>query len=674
MAGEALTIDPTSEDAANTPLSLIDNANGWVLLEHAYPPPALNPMYAGSVDTEGDPLAHLKFGNRTITLKLRQRNSSASAVQTQVGYLQQKIAKINREGGTLRRTVPSGSTVVFDLITAEFDAVMDQKFVSSARVDVTVTFTAKPFGRGAEETLSDHTETTAPVLVFTEASIPGDVAALGRLVIDEDQGADQAWAVWGIESRNYSSASTAKLFYECKDLTPIGAGSYGNGTGVGGNVYGASANKTIVSTLTTSYEGFISSQASGGGAHWTHTGSFRVFARVGVPLSPTVDPSVRLQWANGDFRSYTSNEPVRLAKETAGSWRLVDLGLVHPSSAAGFWEMRLQGRCEAAGGASLDVNWIKLVPVKEGSGQVYASDQPSSSSGASAWDDFDQSAGALTGKTLPSGGTWSGAGDADDFTVNGTGSATRTAVSDTSTSIANGRLVYAPASLTACAVRVSFLPNGREPTLRMGAIARYTDTSNFAAAFLYGSGTASYVYLSVVVRVAGTSTTVAGFGPFYRTSVTELGFDVAANGSFSASIDGSILCSGYHASLATGGALASGKAGVVDHYWSSTPLTRYYEDFSVSGSSSDACVFASQSLEIASNMARREDSAGVQFQPVGSYRGNYLLIPPSGREGRTIRMLVKLSRGYPEIGADVSAADDVSARLYVTPRYLVIPD
>jgi hypothetical protein len=50
-----------------------------------------------------------------------------------------------------------------------------------------------------------HTETTLPVNVFTETAIKGDLIADGRLVITEAQAKDQFWAMWGVQSRYYSS-------------------------------------------------------------------------------------------------------------------------------------------------------------------------------------------------------------------------------------------------------------------------------------------------------------------------------------------------------------------------------------------------------------------------------------------------------------------------------------
>lgn len=72
---------------------------------------------------------------------------------------------------------------------------------------------------------------------------------------------------------------------------------------------------------------------------------------------------------------------------------------------------------------------------------------------------------------------------------------------------------------------------------------------------------------------------------------------------------------------------------------------------------------------------------GSDFDKPNSYEGDYLNIPPAGAEGRTLRIIVKFSRGQILTapggqsilnGAD-AGIDDLSARLTYTPRYLVVP-
>lgn len=89
------------------------------------------------------------------------------------------------------------------------------------------------------------------------------------------------------------------------------------------------------------------------------------------------------------------------------------------------------------------------------------------------------------------------------------------------------------------------------------------------------------------------------------------------------------------------------------------------------------------SIEASGSVHVRHDS--VLTNVTGGYRvglegyeGDYLLVPPSGAEARTLRTIVKFSRGAinedwgPIVGD--GGTDDISARLFVTPRYLVVPE
>src|SRR6185503_13603583 len=72
-----------------------------------------------------------------------------------------------------------------------------------------------------EVTLSDHTETSAAELVFTETSVSGNYPARVRVVVDDDQAQAQLGLLWGFRARNYSSASTAAVPYEAESLQPL---------------------------------------------------------------------------------------------------------------------------------------------------------------------------------------------------------------------------------------------------------------------------------------------------------------------------------------------------------------------------------------------------------------------------------------------------------------------
>jgi hypothetical protein len=67
----------------------------------------------------------------------------------------------------------------------------------------------------------------------------------------------------------------------------------------------------------------------------------------------------------------------------------------------------------------------------------------------------------------------------------------------------------------------------------------------------------------------------------------------------------------------------------------------------------------------------RENAAGTASSRLSSYRGSYLRVPPAGAEGRTVRFIVKPCRNDPDTMPD-TAFDDISAKLFVTPRHLVV--
>lgn len=686
MADEILIFDATGSnpDGSNpgSPLQ-VGPGTSYGLLAHSYPAPALAVTYSSSVDTEGENAVARRHQNRVITIQLDMVDATDALLKA----LQAKFAKLQAEGGTLKRTMKNGDVRIYDIVAGDaWDPVFDLKYVLGDLAEVTMTLPARPYARGTEQDLGDNTETTLPALVFTEASIPGDVAALGRLVIDNDVAADQWWAIWGVEnnSRYDTTQSSAALFYEAEGRTALG----GSATAAGpSGASGGGSNVMRNTALTTNYVSILSTQASGGGAHLTHIGNFRVFARFQVATSAAGSVSVGLEWSEGDFRRPTRNPVTTLDSSLNGTWVLVDLGIVNvtkPLVGSQRWEGRIIAKSTATGD-DIDIDWLMLVPVDYASGEVSGVIRPTTPTAFSVRDEFDQSAGALTGKTLPSGGTWSGAGDADDFAVETTGkTAQRVAISDAGGSpVGTGRWVRAGSAMTNTQVQVDFkrTANPSSSVLIQGVFARYVDTSNFVMAYINpGSGPLGETTINWVVNVAGT--VAAGdtnadivtvddiIGSWYtlRLAVDAGGRITVWFGPQGRVSDVPIFHI-RHADAATGGTLASGTCGFYDGNLGSTAITRNYDNFAVGVHDADAAVFASQSLQISHSGVVREDSTGSYWTKPSSYEGDYLRVPPSGAEAYAARAIVKLSRNEPTALPD-SATDDLSARLFVTPRYL----
>jgi len=130
---------------------------------------------------------------------------------------------------------------------------------------------------------------------------------------------------------------------------------------------------------------------------------------------------------------------------------------------------------------------------------------------------------------------------------------------------------------------------------------------------------------------------------------------------------------GQEAELATGGALATGKVCISDGRGGADgATTRKYDNFMIAVPTTDAAVYASQSLEIRHDRVIREDSTGTLWVPVSKYVGDYCRVPVAGKEARTLRGIVKLCRNDPFTMAD-TAIDDASWRLSYRPRYLQVP-
>jgi hypothetical protein len=597
--------------------------------------------------------------------------------------VQTTVDRIVREGGTLKRVPPGGKPIVFDVLDAQVDIPQGNAFISRRRADITLTLTAKPFWRRGEWIqLADNTETSAPYMSFTHTGIQGEVPAFGKLMVDEDQAQTQRWLAWGIESRRYSSAATAGVFYEAEGRTLKGNSAIVTVTGASG---GASNNAIRDTDLVPTYQQILSTQATGGGDHLSHVGKWRVFARVQSASANTGTVSMRLEWGQGDFRRSSQNDPV--GPVAAGNWELVDLGVVTidpVSQGTQRWEGRLLAKSTSPGD-ELAVDYLWLCPVDDGSGEITAKPEVSTSySKIVGYDLFNQTAGALSGKTANIGGNWSSTGDATDFSVvaGTTNAVQRSEVSDAANT---GRYAYlATTAYAASSVSVDIITTSASTgTLKRGVMLRFVDANNWLMARVedLGFGVST---LRVVKRVGGTITTLSSSSNFFVSNNTtynvSLSADASGNWVAAAKLGTSTLASlsGTDTVLATGNALDDGYGGFYDEQTSASVFTRTYDNFILEQTAStdakdDAALFASQSCEIRYDGVVREDSSGVVWSSPGKYEGDLLYVPIAGRDDRSVRFTLKAARYGPGDGAD-TAFDDISARLSYQPRGITTPD
>ena len=478
------------------------------------------------------------------------------------------------------------------------------------------------------------------------------------LTIDNDAASDWWGVIWGIEQdRGYtftSSLGSGALYYEAESRTAMGGSAIAAGPS---GASGAGSNVMRNTALPTNYLAILSTQATAAGAHLSHVGSFHAYARVQVPTANTGLVTVALEWSEGDFLRYSRNAATTIPSLLKGRWLLVDLGLVMTNkvlSGTQRWEGRIVAKSTVVGD-DIDVDYLILVPVAEGSGIASAVSRSFTPTSYVGEDHFTATTAgnALNARVAPTGGTWATSGDATDFVfyddfAGGGERISRTAVSSTSGRFA----ILGSTNYTNVDVGVGIVTDYEGPnpgsSAQMGVIARWTDASNHLRAVAYESrgSFAGRIVLEIHEILAGTKTVIATLNYTYFASIVtsstsdvyrvELTVNTGGQAVATLFLSGTAVAttSTTRASLATGGTLATGKPGIFDFFPLASPAAvRAYDNFLVATIPADAGVFAGQSIEIRSDRVLREDSGGTLWAKPGSYVGDYLRVPPSAARG-----------------------------------------
>lgn len=465
---------------------------------------------------------------------------------------------------------------------------------------------------------------------------------------------------WGIQSRYYDPA-TSLLIDDGSLVTTGFAGSSGSLSGA----YGGTA---ITATLTTT------PVAVCGLGDLSHVGHYRVKARV-KPSSGT--SYARLAWSDGggSLRANPWQSP-----QQVGTFIELDLGTVTISQAA-LGAQRWTGQIEAAdwgvSGATFAIDYIELIPAGEGYGKARAPVVFETPTAFGARDEFDQSAGALNGKTLPQGGTWSAAGTGADFQIDATAHiATRAAGSGEAFPVPTLPGVMPDLGLVQVDVRQDGTQVGN---WYAGVIARYVDLNNWLAAYVYGGGARGATFVQIKVLIAGSAVRVysAPFSALPGTwSTIRLTLDASGRLCLWAAPRGGLggepllMCS--EVEVAAGGALAIGPSGL---YGNNALLSAgsSFDNFFAAVPTVRPVIYAERQVEIRHDGTLMEDATGSYDGPVPEYRGSRFFIPPAGSANRTARVVVKARRNDIEQFEDVPVTDPLQVQVVYTPRYLQVP-
>lgn len=400
-------------------------------------------------------------------------------------------------------------------------------------------------------------------------------------------------------------------------------------------------------------------------------GSYSVWARVydNAATTDLYKSRVRLKWTVGDGGYDTNDWAI---PQAVADYSLVDLGQVHIGTAP-TGTQRFKGLVEAktsgTAGNTLRIVDLYFVPMENGIGDVRA--VSSSSSTLSMFDNFSATSGAMTDDTSTSGHTWAsmgGVSDATDFQAASNNAVERTATSDTATDIRYSRgVVLGSGTPTDVAVAVTLTATAAG--VLMGVIARLTDNDNFLAAVFLPVDKRVYVYKVV----AGTASVIGQTGPSGLPNLTaDIALTARATGTWTVTIDGTTVVSGVDSVLAAGGALASGRSGIIDWYTSPSASTRTYSNFSASiPAAEEIALYQSQDLQFRQNEILREASAGdvygVPFQNSQPYQP---MLTPEGSEGLTNRVLLRTARNNPDATSDPHP-DAFTAQILHTPVYVL---
>lgn len=607
-----------------------------------------------------------RIPNRQIQIPLKLRTVGATTFATIRNNVQAKVALFQAEGGWLKRTTDSG-TYFLDIVSAtlKYGGSGFQAY-KGFDVDAMLSLEAIPDFYGAEVDLGDNTSIVNGCLVFTDTGVTGNYPGRLRVVVDNDSATNHLGLLWGTRSRYYSSSAAARLHYPETELT------------------------AMASSLSTNWTPLWSTNRDSGTAPTgalVHTGTYRVWAVMqATTTNPIVDLSIRLVWDVGDMTFPIENAPAPLTANA--NVYSVDLGEVQLSpspSGAHRWTGIIQGK-GVTGGETVFLTYLYLVPVNEGYGVLRASTVGDIGVVAySARDEFNQSAGNLSGKVAPVGGTWATSGAAGDFALDTAGkTAQRTAVSDSS--VTDGRFaVVGSTNYTTIAAQVDVRRTSLVNSYT-GVLVRTTDSSNWFMASIAGS-TAQRLETSAELAGASIAACSANVPLPFSYGVNQwatIQIFIDTTGRFyvyafpaGATPYGNTTAaiSGQASQLATGGGtLASGKPGIYDSHIQATASTRSYDNFAAWVPAYDAVAYPSQSVELRTEGMFREDSTGAGWGPVTSVTGDLPRIPASGLEARTVEFFFKGSQGnFSPQAPDLGTGEAISARPFYRPSWVTVP-
>jgi hypothetical protein len=278
----------------------------------------------------------------------------------------------------------------------------------------------------------------------------------------------------------------------------------------------------------------------------------------------------------------------------------------------------------------------------------------------------------LTGRTLPLGGTWTEGGNAGNLTF-ADAPGTEETITRAGTSEAFPGRMATVGTTSYTDMEVGFTAQSTSPSYgNLNLIARWVDNSNY----LVGALTSSSIQ---IIKVVAGAATVLKTLPFTRAANTWYRPVLIAYASGRAILilndaNGSklALIAAQDSVIATGGALATGRPGLMDQGSGAGTSTRYYNSWYGSLPSAEQVVMnPGKQMEVRFDGAQRQDSSGV-WGPIVA-RGKPLYLPPAGGPNRSTRITVMAHRNDLSTEAWEPLGDSLQAQVTYVPRYIAVP-
>jgi hypothetical protein len=601
-----------------------------------FPVPMSDNTWIESRDMEGRRRSHARPANPTGEGSVIISGATEAAMRDNLDLFQATVAAVNRWGGTLVYDPDNAAAVTYVVVAMDIAEApnLDQPPYTWTRVSFS--FECEPYGILDSVTIASNQTASLPLLVFDAADVPGHVDALGELLTTDTATQERWYVEYGIEE--ITNASANDLILSQPDLTATGlAGSSNTRTGsYSTNTYRATLTTTPVAVCSTGSQPHV--------------------------YADTALTYVRAEYRIGD--GPWSSMAWALAIED--NWSDLFLGVIDVPEGETF-EARVVAKCATAGGV-LDVDIVYPFPADRW-GRARRQLSIATPSVFSARDEFDQTAGALSGKTLPQGGTWSLAGgSAGDWSVNATShTAERTGLAGT-LAFALAGAGTPSAVVVQATVKFSAYPTGsasEEGDLMV--LARYSTTSNYLRGGfeLRSDGTAKAEIALGLTSLAYNEISPPSVNTDY---VLTMLVDVAGRAFLF--IDGELVALAQHADLVAGGATDDGQVGLFD-LQTAGASTRTYNNFAAWVPEAEAAIFSGQSMRFLHDQAQRENAAGTKWGRVPVFEGQHFKVPVAGREDRTSRIAVRARRTDITEMPDGNLTDALRADLTVYPRVLL---